>query len=569
MIRRYAYYSPDPNARRPLGQASDMSSSRDAIRRRRTGSTARRYKPSELVPIPAQQANAIGKTEIAAAIGVSLAAALLIALIWIVTMRSTNEQLSDIRDRAERMVAAQAATLAEEVRHELLMTDQSLAILQAAWNRDQANFNLADWHKQMPALTAVANDIFIADEKQVVRQDILPQAVGQGVGGPYVTFPHGSLEVFSSDGTKPQEGRLVVGDTGKPIEARRYLMYIVRPLEKPTKWLIGASYRSEELGRLYAQTSLGINGVTALIDSQRGVLQAIVGPSARRPQVDLTKSEMLAFFKNKGDGGIWTGRTAMDDVQRIHGFSKIQGREMYVLVGITETEAMAPAASLASGARSVAFAASAVILMIGGLVLWELFTLRAARRRRRSQARGQADLTAMQSELATVRSRATLTGGQVAAMLKSAADGVALLDNDLRLIAWNQRFTAGCGAAETLREGLPIDELLRRQGRHGLFGPNQKTDPESIETEVARRVAILRTEPSGAFLPQIGPDGSEIGLHAEVVPDGGGVVLMLGGLRAWKPEEHQLPTYRPESTEAPQPAYALDYPVPAVISIEW
>ena len=32
------------------------------------------------------------------------------------------------------------------------------------------------------ALTAVTDDLFIADERHIIQQDILPQAVGQGVG---------------------------------------------------------------------------------------------------------------------------------------------------------------------------------------------------------------------------------------------------------------------------------------------------------------------------------------------------------------------------------------------------
>ncbi|HEY0422796.1 MAG TPA: hypothetical protein VGC82_05675, partial [Rhodopila sp.] len=65
-------------------------------------------------------------------------------------------------------------------------------------------------------LLAVADDIFICDDKHIIRQDILPKAVGQGVGAAYVTFPHGSLELFDSDGTKNKESLLLQGQTGRP-----------------------------------------------------------------------------------------------------------------------------------------------------------------------------------------------------------------------------------------------------------------------------------------------------------------------------------------------------------------
>ncbi len=508
-----------------------MSGSQGKHRRRRTGSTTRRYKPAELVPIVPRRRGNIDKPEIAAGIGVALVVGVLIALIWIVTAHGINEQLSDIRDRAERAVSAQAATLAEEIRHEMLVVDQSLIVLQTAWNRDPDKFNLADWPRQLPALTSVASDIFIADENWVVRQSILPSAVGQQVGGNYVNFPRGSLEALGG-GAKPPVGQMLVGDTGQTVETRRYLMYIIQPLDRPANWKIGASYRSEGFARLFSQASLGINGVTGLIDTQRGVVQAIAGPSARKPTVEVVESEMLKFFQNKGDSGIWTGPTAMDAVVRIHGFSKVEGRDMLVVVGVTEVEALAPAASLASGATSVAASATLVVLMIGGFVLWEVFTLRANRRRQRNHARRQAELESLQTEVTVLRARAALSASQVRALLQGTDDGVALLDPALRIIAWNHRFVSGCGLpSDLLRDGLPIDALLRQQAHAGFYGSLGTNGLDDIEIEVARREAILRTEPAGAILPQFALDGTEVGMHVEVIHGGGGLVLILGGLR--------------------------------------
>ena len=54
-----------------------------------------------------------------------------------------------------------------------------------------------------------------------------------------------------------------------PIDARQFLMYIVRPLDHPKGWLIGASFRSSELTKLFAQAALGYNPVVALVDTKR------------------------------------------------------------------------------------------------------------------------------------------------------------------------------------------------------------------------------------------------------------------------------------------------------------
>ncbi len=117
-------------------------------------------------------------------------------------MRAVQDQRAEIRERAEHALSGQAATIAETVAHELLVIDQSLTVIQEAWKTDSDAVDLEKWQQQMPALLAVADDLFIADDKHVIRQDILPKAIGQGIGSAYVTFPHGSLEQFQSDGTK-------------------------------------------------------------------------------------------------------------------------------------------------------------------------------------------------------------------------------------------------------------------------------------------------------------------------------------------------------------------------------
>ena len=58
-----------------------------------------------------------------------------------------------------------------------------------------------------------------------------------------------------------------------------------------------------------------------------------------------------------------------------------------------------------------------------------------------------------------------------------------MVDTDLRLMAWNQRFPDYTGVPnEILRVGLPMEDILRSQVAGGEFG---EVDPEA---EVARRM---------------------------------------------------------------------------------
>lgn len=519
-------------------------------RRRRTGSTSARFKPSQLVPVESVRSAKVGKAELLACGAVSVVAVTLIALIWIVTGRAVQEQNAEIRYRAEQSLVGQAATIAETVSHELLLIDQSLTIIQEAWKADSDSVKLDAWQKQFPALMSVADDVFISDEKHVIRQDILPKAVGQGVGAAYVTFPHGSLEQYQSDGTKDKAALLLQGEAGgAPIDARQFLMYVVRPLDHPKNWLVGASYRSEELTKLFAGAALGFNPVVALVDTRRGIVQAVVGPSARRPKTDLSKTPLFEVVA-RSNAGSWLGETALDGATRLHAFHHVTNRDMAVVVAANWAEVMAPASSLAAGAHTLALIASAIIVIIGGVVLGELYRVRGNKRQKRILERNRNELQRLREAEVGLASRAALNAARLQAVVNGATDGVALFDSGLRLVQWNHPFARGIGVV--LRTDMPLHALLRDQGAAGLFDPTPQ--PES---EVARRIEVLREgQPEG--LPQPGPDNEALILRGLPVEEGG-FMLILNGLRCWEPAPAPAPMAEMESPAIAEPIRA---PVP-------
>jgi PAS domain-containing protein len=498
----------------------------DKFKRRRTRSTSARFKPSQLVAAEFARPVRIGKAELAACGAVAIVVMALTALIWIVTSRGVQEQRTEIRERAEQAMVGEAAAISETIGHELLLIDQSLTILQEMWKADSNSVDLGKWHKQMPALTAVADDLFICDDKHIIRQDILPQAIGQGVGAAYVSFPHGSLEQFESDGTKDKESLLLHGGgTGEPIDARQFLMYIIRPLDHPKGWLIGASYRSGELTKLFAQAALGYNPVVALVDSGHGIVQAVVGPAARRPQTDLSKTPLFSII-SRSQSGTWAGVTAIDGVERLHAFHRVAGRDMVVLVAASLSEVMVPADNLAAGAHAVASVATALVMSIGGLVLWELYTIRSQRRRQRAFDRNRGELERLRIEESGNIARAGLNAVRLQVVLDSITDGIALVDSSLRLVQWNHPFLRGIGTEP--RKEMPLDALLREQVAKGLFG-----SADDVEAEIVRRTGILRA--GGAEgLPQPGPDHETLTLRGLPVAEGG-LILLLTGIATWEP----------------------------------
>jgi signal transduction histidine kinase/ActR/RegA family two-component response regulator len=81
-----------------------------------------------------------------------------------------------------------------------------------------------------------------------------------------------------------------------------------------------------------------------------------------------------------------------------------------------------------------------------------------------------------------------LNRGLLEAMMDNMAQGISMVDRDLRLVAWNQRYEALFGYPPGfLYVGMPIVEAIRLNAERGLCGAGE---PEAL---VQRRVAHLRS----------------------------------------------------------------------------
>jgi PAS domain-containing protein len=282
------------------------------------------------------------------------------------------------------------------------------------------------------------------------------------------------------------------------------------------------------------------------------MLQAVVGPSARRPNTDLSKTPLYGLM-TRSPAGTWVGATPIDDVERLHAFHRVGTREMTVMVAANMAEVMAPADNLAAGGRALAFVATALVLAIGGLVLWELYTIRAHRRQKRTLDRNRGELDRLRTEEVGTTARAQLNAARLQVVVDNTADGIALFDSSLRLVQWNHPFLRGIGIEP--RKDMPLDALLREQATNGLFG-----SVPDIEAEIGRRVGILRTgDPAG--LPQRSPDGEQLTLRGLPIAEGG-FILLLNGLTTWQPAPASA-----ASTEVDDPA--VPETVAAAAPIEW
>ena len=450
-------------------------------------------------------------TEILATLGISIAAAGLLVLVWLNESNAIAVTRGNLAARIEATTSGQAIVLADEIRRELLGVEQSLTILKQAFQAAPEHFDMQAWLNSMPVLTDVVSDVFIADEQRIIRQDINPTSVGLSVETILAKLTGATAQRTDTD-----DGMLI----GSPLRSVRKFEQpssLSLDLDRPDGWTVGALFRTVALARMYAEANLGILGITALIDTEKGRVLAIAGAVPADWNNAIAQSAMFEAMKERQDG-IWVGASAPDGIERIHGFHRVPGRDLAVVVAVNRAEAMRPAGAFAEGARLLAWGSTAVITI--GLIaaLHLVWTLRDNRRLRDQLYRESALVNGIQSDLAEIRAQLDHRVQQIGALSDGIDEGLLVVDADLRPTEWNERFAVLAGVdLDWLQSGMPLDDLLRNQVRRGDFGTI--TD---IEGEVARRIARLRSgEPNVHYR-----HGRQLSTSARPLREGGLLLLL-------------------------------------------
>ena len=519
--------------------------------RRRRVSPGSRARQPDLLVVQKNRGPVFDATQWLISVCVLLAAMSLIVLLWILTQRTIAEQTTEVRLRADQYIRTVASVLAREVQTELALVDQTLKIIEEDWKRDSSRVDLGQWAAQASALTAVSQDIFIADEHGVIVQGTLPESLGKGFGTSYMTVPNGTPEVFEADGTKNQDERVPGQGLVDRIEARQFLIYVVRPLNTPRGWMVGASYRSDGITKFFATAKLGPGSIVGLADTDRGALVALVGSPTRLAEMDIARSTFADLLRKNGSG-VWTGESPTDNVFRIMAYQRVPGRNMAVVTGIPFDQALRSIDGTIEWTRGIAVMGSLTILAAAAIIIWVSGTARHARSRRREAERTELSLMNAKRELTVARVQAMLTEPEVGTLMSSTVDGVARLDEAQRLRAWNQRFAELAGVILDVRStGVTAEQLLRAQAEAGLFG-----NPRDADDQVAARLTVLHTSGQSVVPPpQTGPAGEMLTMQVRGVIDGGNLIVLIS------PENARY--------AAMPPLEAADQPEPVEEATEW
>ena len=466
------------------------------------------------------------------------AAIALIAVTWGTTLIAARSQRAEAEARLAASVASQAGAFADKLQRQLLDMDQTLRILAHAWESEPRSFSLLTWRSQLVLMRELSADILITDEKGIVRHDTVPEAIGRDV----------SDADFFRDATERlfDDGRMFIGPARLGTAIRLWHLNLAHRLHHPSGAFAGvivAALRSSSLADFRSVADIGTHGVIAVVGLNDGRVRVAEGPNPIDPGTLIDTSDMFqAMLANRS--GIWLGRSALDGVERLHGFERVPDRDLVVLVAVDHAEAMHP--TYLWQRQAYVAAATITVLVLATMALL-LYGLHKARQHAQALMLERAMLAGAGAQLEVARARADTKAAQLEATLAGTLDGVAIIDTDLRLVGWNPRFSELAGVpAAILHTGMPMADILRAQAAGGQFGE------VDIEAEVARRVAALRSS-YAATIERPRPDGTIVELRRIQLPDGG-LVAMYSDISVRTSSEYPPP-------EQPYPIATANQPI--------
>lgn len=462
-----------------------------------------------------------------------LAALALVAMTWAFTLFSVRIERQEATLRAEGSVNNLALAVEWQLNRQLQGVDHILMGLVEEWKSDPLHFDPGAWRRRaaLPRETVGegALQVHLLDAQGAVMASTQPDMQRQSLA---------DRDFFLAQRGPGPKG-LFIGPAIRWTATGRWEINLSRRLERNEGSFAGVvviTYDPWVLTGLLEQVDVGPHGLISLVGGD-GVIRALVSPGAVSPGEDIRSTEMFRQMQ-RSPQGVWTGPSAPDRRVRLHAFRKLRDLDLTVVVGAAEDEAMSSAEVWQTTAQLFAAGISVLVLGMAALLLR---LMRQGREREQRLDRDRAVLEQAYTALEQAHAGTEAKASQIAAMLAGMSDGVMMLDGELRLVQWNDRFACSTGVPpENLRIGVPMADLLRAQARAGEFG---RVD---VEEEVSRRIAQLHVarhpgQPATVVMERIRPDGSTLELRRSVLPDGGFVTLytdITARKRAEEAERH-------------------------------
>jgi signal transduction histidine kinase len=435
----------------------------------------------------------------------------ILASIWFAAATTIRAHHAETNTEVESSLTKKALVVEEQLRRQLLMSDQTLRILEVAWEREPEAFRLETWRGRLVALDETALQIFVADAQGIVRQSTRPEIIGSDVS---------QRDYFRYEAELPKDnGSMFINPPVLGLVTQRWQLNLVRRLDYPDGrfgGVVSIATPTNPTDQVYTAFDLGEDGLIALVSLPDGSLLAQGGPGQTDSFKRIRDTPLLRAVTSQKEG-VWIGPTPTDGRQRFHAFATVPERPLAVVVAVGTTVAMEAftawrqEALLLAGLLTLLVLTAATVLLQG---------TRAAALRENALALDRERLTEANSALEQARADAQAKAARLQAAMSSMTDGIMMVDPKLRLLEWNDNFAEFTGVPpEILRPGLPMRDMLLAQARAGEFGPG---DPE---TEVERRMAILENSASLGTIERVRPNGRVLEIRRSLIPGGGYVSL--------------------------------------------
>jgi signal transduction histidine kinase/DNA-binding LytR/AlgR family response regulator len=431
------------------------------------------------------------------------AALVLVALIWLGSIAALRANRAEVEARAGAEIANKALIFADRMDEHLSSIDRTLQFMEREWGANPEGFDLPAWRQRAVVLSDPTLQVCITDANGVIHQSTSPALIGNNLGG-RAFFR--SLSHLPSD-----NGQMVLGPPVPNPAGGGWVLNVARRLDLPDgsfAGVISVSYNVARLMHYFDQAGLGEQGLIGLVNETDERLLAAEGGGAT-PGDSIAGTALWRAMASTPDG-TWIGPSPGDGVERVHAFHRLHDYRLEMVVATSVTSALAPARDWDRQALVFAGLTTALVLILAGALVMES---RAAHRRVAELAKDRAMLSAAKADADAKSQRLEVT-------LAGMSDGVMMIDADLRLVAWNRRFPEMTGLpAALLARGTPMEALLRAQAEAGEFGP------VDVETEVAARLAAIRTIDESATRERTRPDGRVLSVRRRRLADGGFVTI--------------------------------------------
>ena len=213
-----------------------------------------------------------------------------------------------------------------------------------------------------------------------MRHATLPESIGVNVGDrDYFRYQAGR----NSD-----EDAMFISPSAMDSGSQQWRLDLARRLRHPDGTFAGAIVAGlpiSALGSFYRMANVGSQGIIAVVGMERGQVRMAVGPGPMIRGTNIADTPMFRAMRADPDG-VWIGPSALDGIERFHGFHNLADRDLAVVVGVDRAEAMAATDEWVTSAYVFAARITVLLLAMAGFLPYDLHPAAAATRRSRMNA---------------------------------------------------------------------------------------------------------------------------------------------------------------------------------------